>query len=62
MEEMREGKVEKKERKKKEKENKERYRKEVGGFFLSSLVFQQSGLVGLRSKVRRFDEGLRFKR
>ena len=48
--------------KRKEKENKERKRKEVRGFFLSSLAFRRSKLVGLRSKVWRFDEGLRFKR
>ena len=48
--------------KRKEKEKKERKRKEVGGFFLSSLAFRRSELVGLRSKVWRFDEGLHFKR
>ena len=51
-----------KRKKRKEKEKKERKRKEAGGFFLSSLAFRRSELVGSRSKVRRFDEGLRFKR
>ena len=57
------GKGEKKERKEKnKKEKKERKRKKVGGFFLSSLAFRWLELVGPRSKVRRLDEGLRFKR
>ena len=51
-----------KRKKRKGKEMKERKRKEVGGFFLSSLASLLSELVGPRSKVRRFDEGLRFKR
>ena len=51
-----------KERKGKEKEKKEIKRKEVGGFFLGSLAFRQSELVGPRSKVQRFNEGQRFKR
>ena len=51
-----------KRKKRKEKEKKERKRKEVDGFFLSSLAFQRSELIGPRSRVRRFDEGLRFKR
>ena len=55
------GKGEKKERKER-KEKKERKRKEASGFFLSSLAFRQSELVEPKSKVRRFDEGLRFKR
>ena len=65
----RKGKGEKKERKerekrkkRKEKEKKERKRKEVDSFFLSTLAFQRSELVEPGSKVRRFDEGLRFKR
>ena len=55
---------EKKEKRKKrnEKEKKERKRKEAGDFFLSSLAFRRLELVGLRSKIRRFDKGLRFKR
>ena len=60
-----EGKEEKGERgkeKRKEKEKKERKRKEADGFFLNSLAFRRSELVEPRSKVRRFDEGLRFKR
>ena len=48
--------------KRKEKEKKERKMKEAGGFFLNSLAFRRSELVRLRSKVRRFDEGLCFKR
>ena len=51
-----------KRKKRKEKETKERKRKEAGGFFFSSLAFRRSELVELRSKVRRFDEGLHFKR
>ena len=46
----------------KEKKKKERKRKEAGDFFLSSLAFQWSEHVGPRSKVWRFDEGLRCKR
>ena len=64
-EEMRERerrKERRKERKKREKEKKERKMKEAGGFFLSSLAFQRSELIGVRSNVRRFDEGLHFKR
>ena len=57
--EMRKG---KEKRKREKKEKKERQRKEADGFFLSSLAFRQSELVGRRSKVRRFDEGLFFKR
>ena len=49
-------------KKTKEKEKKEKKRKEVGGFFLNSLVFRWSELLGPRSKVRRYDEGLHFKR
>ena len=48
--------------KRKEKEKKERKRKEADCFFLSSLAFRQSELIGPRSRVRIFDEGLRFKR
>ena len=65
MEEMRERKrrkERKKRKKRKEKEKKERKMKEASGFFLSSLGFQRSELVGSRSKVWRFDEGLCFKR
>ena len=51
-----------KRKERKEKEKKERKRKEDDGLFLSSLAFQQSKLVGPRSKVQSFDEGLRFKR
>ena len=51
-----------KRKKRKEKEKKERKMKEASGFFLSSLVFRWLELVRPRSKVRRFDEGLRFKR
>ena len=51
-----------KRKKRKEKEKKERKRKEVGGFFLNKLAFQRLELVESRSKVRRFDEGLCFKR
>ena len=53
---------ENKERKEKEKEKKERKRKKANGFFLGSLAFRRLELVGLRSKVQRFDVGLRFKR
>ena len=49
-------------KKRKEKEKKKRKRKEADSFFLSSLAFRLSELVGPMSKVRRFDEGLRFKR
>ena len=51
-----------KRKKRKESEKKERRRKEASGFFLSSLAFGWSEIVGPRSNVRRFDEGLRFKR
>ena len=51
-----------KDRKKREKEKKERKIKEASGFFLSSLAFQRSELIGVRSNIQRFDEGLRFKR
>ena len=58
-----EGRKEREKRKKrKEKEKKERKRKEAGGFFLNTLAFKLSELVEPRSKVRRFDEVLRFKR
>ena len=54
----RERRKEKEKRKKrKENEKKERKRKKAGGFFLSSLVFRRSELVGPRSKFRRFHEG-----
>ena len=46
----------------KEKEKKQRKRKEAIGFFLSSLAFQRSELVGPKNKVRRFDKGLCFQR
>ena len=58
----RKGKEKRKKIKEKEKEKKERKRKEADGFFLSSLAFRRSKLVGPRSKVRRFDVRLRFKR
>ena len=64
-EEMREKerrKEREKRKKRKGKEKKERKRKEASGFFLSSLAFRRSELVGPMSQVRRFDEGLRFKR
>ena len=51
-----------KRKKRKEKEKKEKKRKETDGFFLSSLAFRRSELVGPKSKVRRFDQGLCFKR
>ena len=51
-----------KRKKRKEKEKKERKRKEAVGLFLSSLAFRRLELVGPRSKVWRFDEGLCFKR
>ena len=49
-------------KKRKEKEKKKRKKKEASGFLLSSLAFRRSELVGPRSKVWRFDEGLHFKR
>ena len=61
MERRKEREKKEKRKKRKEKEKKERKRKEAGGFFLSSLAFQRSELVGPRSKVQRYDEGLRFK-
>ena len=51
-----------KRKKRKEKEKKGRKRKKDSGFFLSSLAFQRSELIGRRSKVWRFDERLQFKR
>ena len=51
-----------KRKKRKEKEKKGRKRKEASGFVLSTLAFQRSELVEPRSKVRRFGEGLRFKK
>ena len=58
----RERRKEREKKKRKEKEKKETKRKEAGNFFLSSLAFRRLELVGPRSKVQRFDEGLRFKR
>ena len=64
-EEMRERerrKEREKSKKRKEKEKKERKMKEADSFFLNSLAFRRLELVRPRSKVRRFDERLRFKR
>ena len=47
--------------KRNEKEKKEREMKEVGGYFLSSFEFRLSELKGPRSKVQKFDKGLRLK-
>ena len=58
----RKGKDKRKKIKEKEKEKKEKKMKEAGGVFLSSLAFRRSELVGPRSKVWRFDDGIRFKR
>ena len=44
---------------KKKRKRKKKERKEDPS---SSPAFRRSELIGLRSKVQRFDEGLRFKR
>ena len=51
-----------KRKKRKEKEKKERKMKEASGLFLNSLAFRRSKLIGPRSKVRSFNEGLHFKK